>query len=85
MAELSVKPAIHRCEWRDAMDNGRVPQTHALARRLLRRGWHGVVYPSFMSPGGRCVALWRWNKKGAPRLDVIDPEHRLPKSPASWL
>lgn len=85
LAELSVKPAIHRCEWRDAMDNGRVPQTHALARRLLRRGWHGVVYPSFMSPGGRCVALWRWNKKGAPRLDVIDPEHRLPKSPASWL
>ena len=85
LAELSVKPAIHRCEWRDAMDNGRVPQTHALARRLLRRGWHGVVYPSFMSPGGRCVALWRWNKKGVPRLDVIDPEHRLPKSPASWL
>ncbi len=85
LAELAVKPAIHRCEWRDAMDRGRVPETHALARRLLRKGWHGVVYPSFMSPGGSCVALWRWNDKEAPHLDVIDPEHRLPRSPASWL
>lgn len=85
LAELAVKPAIHRCEWRDAMDRGRVPETHALAKRLLRRGWHGVVYPSFMSPGGSCVAMWRWNDKDAPRLDVIDPDHRLPKTPASWL
>ena len=85
LAELGVTQAIHRCEWRDAMDRGETPQTHALAKRLLRSGWHGVVYPSFMSPGGSCVALWRWNDEGAPRLDVIDPDHRLPKTPASWL
>jgi RES domain-containing protein len=85
LAELGVTEAIHRCEWRDAMDRGETPQTHALAKRLLRSGWHGVVYPSFMSPGGSCVALWRWNDEGAPRLHVIDPDHRLPKTPASWL
>jgi RES domain-containing protein len=85
LAELGIKPSIHSCEWRDAMDRGGKPETHTLARRLLRKGWHGVIYPSFMSPGGSCVALWRWNDKDAPRLDVIDPVHRLPKSPASWL
>lgn len=85
LEELGTKPAIHSCEWRDALDQGRVPDTHALARRLRRKGWHGVIYPSFMSPGGSCVALWRWNEKDAPRLEVIDPEHRLPKSPASWV
>jgi RES domain-containing protein len=38
-----------------------------------------------MSPGGTCVALWRWNAAGAPRLDVVDPDRRLPKTPASWM
>jgi RES domain-containing protein len=31
------------------------------------------------------VALWRWNGNGAPDLAVIDPDHRLPKSSASWM
>jgi RES domain-containing protein len=31
------------------------------------------------------VALWRWNGADEPRLSVIDPEGRLPKSPASWV
>ena len=85
LADFGVTEAIHRCEWRDAMDRGAIPETHALAKRLLRKGWHGVIYPSFMSLGGSCVALWRWNEEDAPRLDVIDPDHRLPKTPASWL
>jgi hypothetical protein len=44
-----------------------------------------MIYPSFMSPGGSGVAIWRWNESGAPRLEVIDPDHRLPMTPASWL
>ena len=87
-ATLSARgedPALHNCEWRDALDRGEVPQTHHLRRRLLAEGADGVVYPSFMSPGGTCVALWRWNAPGAPRLVVIDPDRRLPKTPASWL
>jgi RES domain-containing protein len=67
------------------LDRGLVPETHQLRDRLLADGLHGVIYPSFMSPGGTCVALWRWNGNGAPRLDVVDPEHRLPETPASWL
>ena len=82
---MGASEAIHKCEWRDALDRKEVPQTHKLRKRLMKDGWHGVVYPSFMSPGGTCVALWRWNGKDDPRLDIIDPDHRLPKSQASWL
>ncbi len=85
LTELSVEAAIHKCEWRADLDEGRVPATHLLHQRLLAEGHDGVVYPSFMSPGGNCVALWRWNGAEGPKLTVVDPEQRLPRSPASWL
>jgi hypothetical protein len=31
------------------------------------------------------VALWCWNEAGAPELEVVDPEGRLPRTLASWL
>ncbi len=82
---LSVERSIHRCEWRADIEAGRVPATHSLRRRLAGEGFHGVVYPSFMSRGGTCVALWQWNGKRGPVLTLIDPEARMPKTPASWL
>jgi RES domain-containing protein len=83
--ELGVSAEIHRCQWRAMLDEGQMPETHVLQKRLLADGIDGVIYPSFMSPGGSCVALWRWNDEGEPRLEVIDPDHRLPATPASWL
>ncbi len=85
MAKWNVGPDIHTCPWRALIDDGRTPETHVLRKRLMGEGLDGVVYPSFMSPGGTCVALWRWNEKGAPLLEIVDPDHRLPKTPASWL
>lgn len=85
LARLEIPEAIHRCEWRDLMDRGVVPETHTLRERLLGEGHDSIVYPSFMSPGGSCVALWRWNAPGAPSLEIVDPEGRLPRTPASWL
>ena len=83
---LGIGPGIHLCEWRAMLDDGLAPDTHLLRERLIADGAHGVIYPSFMSPGGTCVALWRWNADGAPpRLETVDPEQRLPRSPASWL
>ncbi|MER8366184.1 RES domain-containing protein [Mesorhizobium sp. M0306] len=82
LSKLGVTADIHRCEWRDIVDRGFVPETHQLRNRLLADGLHGVIYPSFMSPGGTCVALW--NENDAPGLEIIDPDHRLPKTPASW-
>jgi RES domain-containing protein len=82
---LGIGENIHRCEWRDFMDRGLVPATHEVRARLLEENFDGVIYPSFMSPGGTCVALWHWNAAGAPRLEIVDPDGRLPKTPASWL
>lgn len=85
LRSLGVEAGIHDCEWRSDMDEGRVPATHKLSKRLVAEKFDGLVYPSFMSKGGKCVALWRWNGKGKPRLKVVDPDERMPKSPASWL
>jgi RES domain-containing protein len=85
LSDLGLSEAIHRCEWRDLLERKIEPETHALRKRLLGEGVDGVIYPSFMSPGGTCVALWRWNTEGALALTVIDPDGRLPRTPASWL
>lgn len=82
---LGIDATIHTCEWRADLAAGRVPDTHREQERLVARGFHGVIFPSFMSPGGNCVALWTWNVFSGPTLAAIDPDGRLPKSPASWL
>lgn len=80
-----VASDIHRIAWRADLDAGRKPASHEVAGNLEAAGWDGVIYPSFMSSGGRCVALWRWNAgAGSPQIAVIDPEQRLPRSPVSW-
>lgn len=86
LRQFGLTQEIHRCQWRAFLDRGEVPETHVLRQRLLEEGKHGVIYPSVMSPGGSCVALWSWNRgEGWPKLEVIDPNRRLPDSPASWL
>jgi RES domain-containing protein len=85
MAALGCPETLHEAEWRADLDAGQVPVTHRTARKLRDSGFDGVMYPSFMSPGGTCVALWRWKEAGGPRLTAVDPEGRLPKGPPPWL
>lgn len=75
---------IHKTEWRSELDKGAVAATHAAYQMLFDAKVDGVIYPSFMSPGGSCVALWRWNQSDGPVLKVVDPEGRLPTTSASW-
>ncbi len=81
---LGLSEDIHDVAWRDRMDAGIEPATHILAKRLQDCGWDGLIYPSFMSQGGTCVALWRWNETGGPQIEIVDPESRLPKNARSW-
>jgi RES domain-containing protein len=82
--ELGIDGSVHRCEWRSELAQGIEPQTHRVYRQLVAAGFDGVVYPSFMSPGGTCVALWHWNGPGQPILRIVDPEGRIPISARSW-
>jgi RES domain-containing protein len=82
--EWDATPEIHDCQWRADVDKGHIPTTYRLRERLLEQGFDGMIYPSVMSRGGSCVALWRWNEPGAPSLRAIDPEHLLPRNQASW-
>jgi len=84
LGEFGVSGNIHKCEWRAEMHSGGIPATHKLQALLAASGFDGVIYPSFMSPGGSCVALWRWNQTEGPTLRIVDPEGRLPKSSSSW-
>lgn len=84
LADWGLDESIHQLEWRSELDNGAVPSTHVAHQRFVVAGVDGVIYPSFMSPGGSCVALWRWNEAGGPLLSIVDPDGRLPISPASW-
>jgi RES domain-containing protein len=83
--ELDLRDDLHRCEWREIVASGETPETYRVRERLIAGGADGVIFPSFMSPGGTCVAIWRWNEHGGPRLELIDPEGRLPRTPASWV
>lgn len=85
LGQHDVDPSIHKIEWRADLDEGKEPATHRLREKLLRKDFEGVIYPSFMSPGGTCVALWRWNGSRGPSLAIVDPEGRLPHNAASWL
>lgn len=84
LAELGLDEAIHRTDWRAELDVGAIPATHRVYDRLRALGFDGMIYPSFMSKGGSCVALWCWNGDNQPTLRVIDPEGRLPVSARSW-
>lgn len=84
LQEWGLDGNIHRTEWRSALDEGPLAATHAAYQRFVDAKVDGVIYPSFMSPGGSCVALWRWNQSDGPVLKVVDPDGRLPTTPASW-
>jgi RES domain-containing protein len=84
LATLGLNAEIHRYEWRSVLDEGRRPATYEVRERLLAEHVHGILYPSIISPGGTCVALWRWGRENEPMLTVTDPEGRLPKTSASW-
>jgi len=84
LAELGIDPTIHDTQWRDLLIRSEIPSTYTLCRRLIALGHDSVIYPSAISKGGRCVALWRWNIAGGPKITVTDPEGRMPHDERSW-
>lgn len=60
------------------------PPTWVLSDMVLAAGHTGIVFPSMVNPGGVNVVVFNERIKGDNRIDVNDPEHRLPIDRSSW-
>jgi RES domain-containing protein len=62
----------------------KVPPTWRLADDLVRQGRRGLIYPSVRRMGGTNLVLFSANLTSDDRVEVHDPDHRLPQDQASW-
>lgn len=60
------------------------PPTWVLSDMVLAAGHTGIVFPSMVNPGGVNVVVFNERIKGDNRIDVNDPDHRLPIDRSSW-
>ena len=53
------------------------------AAKLIKRGWHGMIYPAAESEGLNLV-LWKWDDGEGPEVEVQDKNGDLPTTQESW-
>ncbi len=72
------------CNWRgESMYDGREPASWVLSDWIQDAGGVGVLYPSFRAEGVNLV-VYTDSLASGDRLDVFDPDGRLPQDQASW-
>lgn len=74
------------CPWRKiARIDKALPPSWLLADRVITQGHKGILFPSIRHPGGTNLVIFHSNLTAADRLQVHDPDGRLPKDQSSWL
>jgi RES domain-containing protein len=75
------------CAWKLLAETGAPVPSWALADKLIKGGFAGIVVASF-APGARRTArnlvLWRWSDALPHKVTIFDLEERLPRDGASW-
>lgn len=75
------------CAWAYDRASGRTPASWDLASLLIRKGAAGILTPSFAT-GARAtmenLVLWKWGPGLPHKVDVHDPDNRLPRDQSSW-
>lgn len=75
------------CAWAYDRASGRTPASWEICRSLIAKGVAGILTPSF-ARGARAdfanLVLWRWGPTLPHKVEVHDPDGRLPKDQASW-
>jgi RES domain-containing protein len=69
--------------WRDEMRATGEAKTQAFARRLIARGYHGLLVQSFAagtSAADLNLVLWHWGAGPPAQLTLIDDEDRLARA-----
>lgn len=86
-AMAAVDLADMGCPWAYDLAEGRIPASWALSRVLIAKGAAGILCPSFAT-GARAdmfnLVLWRWGPTLPHKVEVHDPDKRLPRDQASW-
>ena len=75
------------CAWEYEASEGRTPASWRVAEDLEKRGTAGLIAPSFANgarPAMTNLVLWRWGPDPPHRVEIHDPDGRLPKNQSSW-
>jgi RES domain-containing protein len=84
-ATWSVGWAEWNCNWRKlARLENKTPPSWSLSDLLIVEGFGGLLFPSLRHPGGTNLVVFNANLSGADKLQVHDPDHRLPRDQSSW-
>lgn len=72
-------------DWRrEAFVLHRDPPTWDLGDMVLEAGYHGILFPSTVSPGGQNLVLYPEHFGEEASLSVLDPQDDLPRDQSSW-
>ena len=72
------------CAWREiARIDKKAPPSWKLADRIITAGMRGLLFPSLRHAGGTNLVIFPANLLDGDRVDVHDPDQRLPRSQAS--
>ncbi len=86
LASLGIKSSdLSTPGWEAQMLAGEIPASQALADRLLGEGHVGMCVQSFAAGADRDdvnLVLWRWGDAYPARVEFIDDEGRLRRSPS---
>lgn len=86
-AAAAVDLADMACPWAYDLAQRRTPASWDLSRLLIAKGAAGILCPSFATgarPDMFNLVLWRWGATLPHRVEVHDPDKRLPRDQSSW-
>jgi len=73
--------------WAYERANGRIPPSWKMARKLMDAGASGIIVPSYATgarPDMSNLVLWKWGNERPHKVEVFDPNNRLPINSSSW-
>lgn len=83
-----ISLADMECAWAYERARGRTPPSWRISKALIGKGAAGILVPSFSRgarPGMDNLVLWRWGPTLPHKVEVHDPEGRLPRDQSSWV
>jgi RES domain-containing protein len=86
-ATARINLADLSCAWAYDLASGRKPASWGVAEKLMKAGASGILVPSFAIGAKADVAnlvLWKWSSDLPHKVEVYDPNSRLPKHQSSW-